>query len=985
MYIKRKGRVLSSLIFSALLSFSYISYASVPAGTIIGNAATATYYDENNNQYTTTSNVVQTVVQAVCGVDITPDSTLEKEGVPGQVVYMPFQIKNTGNATFNYNLSTLNGTYTNEIYLDENQNGIIDPGEQKITSLKLGMDEIASVIVAVQIPDTASEGDIDSFTLKAVNADNTDCNDTADGKVTVINDAAFLFNKSVDKSKASPGEVLTYTISFKNVGTKDAYSKDNFNIDLDNDGSIAVGSEDSVEGILVQDRIPSGSSYVSGSASGTPSSNPEGFVVYSNDGVQWFKDENNVTGEIKFVGFFMPDSNPTDNTSQPVLSPDQQGTLTFKVQVDSPFEENDGSVDNISVISFATSTKVEKSVNSNETHTVIPVSSQADISVGGDTPEEDSENNWQDDNLIKNVPAGTWVEFRHVVENKANVEDIVNLTVDDANTNIPAKTIVEFWNADKSAKLIDTDGDGNVDIGTVSGNSTKEFVVRVYIPADTPAQDEDGNVDYYLTVKALSHNNPSEADLSRDNIDGVIASGVDIGKWNTVGDDANPPSDGNTDGTNDNDDILPSDNDSLLKVIINNQPKCEKTVVNMVDPGETAEYPIEVLNRGGHADSFSLTAEGFVGEGKFYIDDNCDGVLDREVTETPLLAGTVLSQDVAIGEDTVYVYDLAGIKAGDIIYVGNERKEVESIDTETKSVKFTSSMIYAHKAGTLVSEAAFLVFKVNVPEDQEAGEHNIVIKAISENGNVEDSMDAYLRVNVLNKVVITPDGSDQLPPGGTTTYQHLITNNGNTPKNLKVIVPDNLNLTYIILDENKNPQGVEYILPDPLNPGESKTIYVKVIAPSDIQPGTVETAEIKLVDKDNDQIVYDVSKDTTTVIEGFMQLTKSVDKTQAKPGEEVTYTIKYKNIGDKDAFNVIVTDNIPNYTDYVANSMCIDNNCDGVCDKQITDNAEDDEGEYNPQDNLVKFRVGSGADATKGGIVKPGEEGCLIFKVKIKQ
>ena len=985
MYIKRKGRVIPGLVFSALLSLSYVSYGSVPAGTIIGNAATATYYDENNNQYTTTSNVVQTVVQAVCGVDVMPDSTLEKEGVPGQIVYMPFQVKNTGNATFTYNLSTVNGTYTDEIYLDENQNGIIDPGEQKITSLKLGMDEIASVIVAVHIPNTASAGDIDNFTLKAINADNSDCLDTADGKVTVINDATFLFNKSVDKSNAKPGDILTYTISFKNVGTKDAYSKDNYSVDIDNDGSIASGSEDSIEGILVQDRIPSGSTYVSGSASGTPTTNPQGFVVYSSDGVNWFKDENKVSGEIKFIGFFMPDAHYSDNNSEPVLSPDQQGTLTFKVQVDSPFVEDDGSIDNISVISFSTSTGVEKSIDSNETHTIIPVSSQADISVGGNSPEEDSGNNWVDDNTAKNVPAGTWVEFRHVAKNNSNAEDIINLSIDGNNTHLPDGTIVEFWNSDKSAKLIDTDGDGKVDIGTISGNSTKEFFVRVYIPANTPAQEEDGTVDYYLTVKGISHNNSSETDLSRDNIDGVIASGVDIGKWNTVGDDINPPSDGNTDGTNDNDDILSSDNDTLLKIIINNQPKCEETVKNIVDPGETAVYPIEVLNRGGHADSFSLSAQGFVGDGKFYIDENCDGILDREITETPLLAGTVLSQNAAIGDDTIHVYDVSGITPGDIIYIGSERKEVESVDIDNKTIKLKSGLNNAHGEGSLVSEAAFIVFKVNVPEDQEAGEHNIVIKARSENGNIEDTMDAYLKVDELNKVVITPDASDQLPPGGTTTYQHLITNNGNTPKNLKVVVPTDLNLTYIILDENKNPQGTEYTLPNPLNPGESKIIYVKVIAPSDIQPGTVETAEVKLVDKDNDQIVYNSAQDTTTVIEGFMQLTKSVDKTQAKPGEEVTYTIKYKNIGDKDALNVIVTDNIPNYTTYVPNSMCLDTNCDGNCDTSLTDTLGDDQGEFDPQNNLVKFRVGTGADSTKGGTVKPGEKGCLIFKVKIKE
>jgi len=979
MFFKR--RVYHLGIFVLLFAFFVgKTIAKVPAGTIIGNAATATYYDENNNQYTTTSNVVQTVVQAVCGVDVYPDEVVQKEGVPGQEVYFPFQVKNTGNSKNTFSLTTQNGTYSKEIYLDENQNGVIDPGEQVVNSLTLGMDEVASIIVVVSIPSTAQAGDTDTFSIQAGATDVGTCSDTGNGEVVVLNDAVILFNKTVDKSTASPGEIITYTLSFKNTGTKDALAKDGFNVDIDNDGTVNTD----VEGILIKDPIPADTTYVSGSASGSPTTNPDGFVVYSEDGVNWFKDETKVSEEVRFVGFFMPDENPENNTNEPVLSPDQQGNFTFKVKVNDPYQ-GDGSVNNKATIEYTTTGGTEKTEETNETTTTIPPSAQADIAVGPlNSPEEDDGENWKDDNLLNNVPAGSWAVFTHTVQNNGNVDDIVNLKIDDANTNLPEGAIVEFWNGDMSAKLIDTDADGNVDLGVIPKGSSKNFVVKVLIPANTPPQDNDGNVDYYVTVEGISNKNPTETDKSRDNIDGVVGASVDIGKWNTVGDTQNDPSDGNTDGTNDSDDILPSDNGQELKVVIDVE-KCSQTVKNMVNPGEKATYPIEILNRGAYSDSFALSAKGYVGTVKFYIDENCDGQLDKEITSTPLLAGTVLNQDVTSGATTIVVDDVANLTAGDIIYVDNERKEVASVDVENKTVTLKTPLASDHPAGTFVSESAYVVMEVSVPENENPGEHNIVIEAKSENSNASDTMDAYLKVNAVNQVTITPDGSDQLPPGGTTTYQHIITNKGNAPVNIKISLPTDTKLTYIILDNDQNPQGTEFVLPESLNPGDTYTVYVKAIAPSDIPPGTVETVQVKVVDKDNDLIVYDIAEDTTTVIEGFIQLTKSVDKTEVLPGDTVTYTIKYKNIGDRKALNVVITDNIPNYTQYVPGSMCIDTNCDGTCDQTLTDEAGDDTAEYDVQNNLVRFRVGTDANAETGGIIEPGEEGCVLFQVQIQE
>jgi uncharacterized repeat protein (TIGR01451 family) len=52
-----------------------------------------------------------------------------------------------------------------------------------------------------------------------------------------------------------------------------------------------------------------------------------------------------------------------------------------------------------------------------------------------------------------------------------------------------------------------------------------------------------------------------------------------------------------------------------------------------------------------------------------------------------------------------------------------------------------------------------------------------------------------------------------------------------------------------------------------------------------------------------------------------MTLIKAADKTEAKSGDTITYTIVYKNEGNADAKDVIITDPIPTGTTYIENSV----------------------------------------------------------------
>jgi len=88
----------------------------------------------------------------------------------------------------------------------------------------------------------------------------------------------------------------------------------------------------------------------------------------------------------------------------------------------------------------------------------------------------------------------------------------------------------------------------------------------------------------------------------------------------------------------------------------------------------------------------------------------------------------------------------------------------------------------------------------------------------------------------------------------------------------------------------------------------------------------------------------------------IITLTKSVDQTQAYPGNILTYTITYKNVGNKEAKEAIIEDKIPSQTTYLLGSA--------------TNN-----GNYDSTNNKIIWNIGN---------LQPGQSGSLSFKVKVE-
>src|SRR5437879_5259574 len=94
-------RITALAIMFLACSTNFLSSAPPPAGTSIGNQATATYSDASNTPRSTTSNVAITIVQQVASFSLTADGA--KFAAPGGQVYYAHTILNTGNGSDTFN------------------------------------------------------------------------------------------------------------------------------------------------------------------------------------------------------------------------------------------------------------------------------------------------------------------------------------------------------------------------------------------------------------------------------------------------------------------------------------------------------------------------------------------------------------------------------------------------------------------------------------------------------------------------------------------------------------------------------------------------------------------------------------------------------------------------------------------------------------------------------------------------------------------
>jgi trimeric autotransporter adhesin len=198
------------------------AHAAPPAGTVIGNQATASYVDAGLTPRTATSNLVQTTVSQVRS--FTLDAPGARTASAGQTVYYPHTITNTGNGTDTYTLNTpvvTGGSFTHATpvyYIDADGNGVPDNFTPITTSGPIALNGIFRFVLAGTVPGSATNGQTGTMTASV--SDTTPTTLTNLDTTTVANSAIAVTKALSITSGPSPNAgPITVTLSYTNTGS----------------------------------------------------------------------------------------------------------------------------------------------------------------------------------------------------------------------------------------------------------------------------------------------------------------------------------------------------------------------------------------------------------------------------------------------------------------------------------------------------------------------------------------------------------------------------------------------------------------------------------------------------------------------------------------------------------------------------------------------------------------------------------------------
>jgi uncharacterized repeat protein (TIGR01451 family) len=186
-----------------------IARVQIPLGATDGTSAipfTATSTLDSSKNDTISNNII---VPKVGGVTFEPDRS--GTGIPGGTVTYSHSVTNTGNATDTYNLSLTSPAGWTYVFYDAGNNPITQ-------IINLGVGTSVNISLKGFIPTGAPVNTIDPVTLKATSTNSPAVNDAAID-TTVVIAGVLQLNKTVSAATGKPGDILTYSINYKNLSS----------------------------------------------------------------------------------------------------------------------------------------------------------------------------------------------------------------------------------------------------------------------------------------------------------------------------------------------------------------------------------------------------------------------------------------------------------------------------------------------------------------------------------------------------------------------------------------------------------------------------------------------------------------------------------------------------------------------------------------------------------------------------------------------
>ncbi len=229
--------------------------------------------------------------------------------------------------------------------------------------------------------------------------------------------------------------------------------------------------------------------------------------------------------------------------------------------------------------------------------------------------------------------------------------------------------------------------------------------------------------------------------------------------------------------------------------------------------------------------------------------------------------------------------------------------------------------------------------------------------------------------------ILLTDGTQSTQPGGVATFTHLFTAQTAGTVTFTTSSVNNPNINFpTILNNDLNCDGDADPGEPALSPltslnvtsGQDICLVVRVTVPNGVNDGATSTTTVTAtLDYSNSptniqQILTRSDIITVSTVDGGFVIVKAVDKAQALPGDTLTYSINYENLGDEPITQVEVIDEVPVFTTYQS-SVC---------------------GALPP--GFTNCTITTPTVGTRGtiiwvftGVLQPGESGTVSYKVLI--
>jgi uncharacterized repeat protein (TIGR01451 family) len=488
--------VLIVFAVSAMLALVSTNASAAPAaGTVIGNQATATYTDAGNTPRSATSNLVQTTVSQVKAFTLTADGA--RTAAPGQTVYYPHTITNTGNGTDTYTLNpatsgnfaaTGTGHTSLQYYIDANGDGVPDNATPISASGAIAAGGIFRFVVAGTVPAGAANGNTAIIT---VSVSDTQVTTTTNADTTTVASSVITVTKSLSvNSGPSPNQGpgnggITVTLSYTNTGTAAASS------------------------VELRDVIPAGMTYVPGS--GLWSGSGTGLTDAAGGDPAGITFDYNITAANRVTAVIG------------TVSAGFSGNLTFKVKIDPNVAP--GFVNNTAT--YLTSTQITPVSTNTASYQVLQT---ADVIANGALT--DSTQGASEPVTIPTWPAGSTMTFTNVIWNKGNAAD--SFVISMAQAGWAAGTTWTLYQADGATSLIAnttpsipawSNSVPNCPVGFEADPTNKYCGYKVILKVQLPAS---GATAGSTTITARSSFDNTKSDTVIDTLTAVTANTVDL-------------------------------------------------------------------------------------------------------------------------------------------------------------------------------------------------------------------------------------------------------------------------------------------------------------------------------------------------------------------------------------------------------------------------------------------------------------------------